>query len=159
MTAREIDPSGAPWCPYLDAEHLDVFHAHDIPLAGTFRVGGQPVLFLCAVGQTYRNSVWAYLDLTDVEADRLAGATWTSTSEMVADLEVMFADRTAGFVFAQDNLVAFEGTVDVGDLMDAVMAFMERVMSATEVAISPRDRRRSQQAGADAVLRELSPTG
>lgn len=159
MTGREIDPDGAPWCPYLRADNLDVFHAHDIPLAGTFRVGEQQVLFLCAVGQTYRNSVWAYLDLTCAEAERLAGASWASTSAMVAELEAMFAGRSAGFAFARDNVIAFEGTVAVGDLMDAVMAFVEQVMSATEVAISPADRRRSQQAGADAVLRELSPTG
>lgn len=159
MTAREIDPDGAPWCPYLGATALDVFHAHDIPLAGTFCIGDQPILFLCAVGQTYRSSVWAYLDLTDAEAERLAHATWASTLEMVADLEGMFTGRTAQFAFARDNAVVFEGTVEIDELMAAVMAFVEKVMSATEVQISPQDRRRSQQAGADAAMRELSPTG
>lgn len=159
MTAREIDPDGAPWCPYRGVTEIDVFHAHDIPLAGTFRVGDQAILFLCAVGQTYRSNVWAYLDLTDAETETLAHATWASTPEMVGELESMFTGRTARFAFARDNAVAFEGTVETDDLMAAVMAFVEKVMSTTEVQISPQDRRRSQQAGADAAMRELSPTG
>lgn len=165
MNPDAIVAAGLPaWQPNRRAVEVDALHVHDIPLIGTFRVGGASVVFACLAGATSRTSIWAYIELDKSALSALENLDF----ETSGDLEVWVHEQaTPGckvvFAVARDGDVhnwSVETIEEDEALLDAAVRFMDLEITALESkrgASPDAIRRQAAQARADATLRVLEP--
>jgi hypothetical protein len=140
-----------PWLPNGQATDLEVLHAHDIPLGGTFAVGSKRVLFLCVTGATERSSVWAYKVISKEELDDLQRRDFTGPEELEDFAQDLFLNDTAVIAYALDSAVRTWAIAPITEgVPEAVVPFLEDTLHASE-----SERHRAAQARADATRTAL----
>ena len=91
-----------PWSPRPATTNLDVWHEYEIPLAGTFRLDDQLVLFTVVGDPSADLTVWAYRYLSADEAASVEEATFASVDELRERVQSLFASHKAVFALAND---------------------------------------------------------
>lgn len=61
-----------PWLPAPGVTERLVLHEYDIPLAGLLEQHGSVYLYSCLLGEVEALNVWAYVLVSDEEAERIA---------------------------------------------------------------------------------------
>lgn len=132
-----------PWQPSHAARDVEVWHRYDFPMAGTYRLQNHLILFT-VIGDTSQNlSVWAYVPVTGVDADRVNDAEFASPSEMRVFIEDIFAGKEAAFALAKNLRVWKWARHQVAPNKDGLLeaatgALTEMVKAITDKREPPR---------------------
>lgn len=143
-----------PWLPSAQATGLDVLHAYNIPLAGTFDSGGKKILFLCVTGATSRSNVWVYKHLTPSERKKLESAEFDGPDDLETVAHALFKGHQAALAYAVDGRISKWSTKVIRDsVLLSVVQFLEETLKA-----SVDQHRRAAQARADVTKAALEGT-
>ncbi|MEU4538573.1 hypothetical protein AB0G15_27370 [Streptosporangium sp. NPDC023825] len=148
-----------PWRPRPEATELDVWHEYEIPLTGTFRLGGQPVLFTQVLESSHGLSAWAYVCLEPEEGDEASMITFASTDEMREFVEAKFRGREAVLTLARDDRIIDQWTRSrvKEDLSSTFEDFLNGIIRSVNEVSDPEQRIRAKFAGLEAAGSELAP--
>jgi hypothetical protein len=137
-----------PWSPRAEASDLDVWHEYETPLVGTFVLRGTTVLFTVIGDAGTRLSVWAYVCLTDDEAEAASTVEFGSAEELQAYANELFMSRKVVFALADDLLIDRWSPLFVKDeLLEAASGFMTDILNA----LDPKTKFEAKLAEANAV--------
>jgi hypothetical protein len=140
-----------PWLPSSQATDLEVLHAHDIPLGGTFADGSRRVLFLCVTGAVERSSVWVYKVISTEELAELQDRDFKGPDELEEFAQGLFLDKKAVIAYALDGVVrAWTPLRITGGVPEAAVRFLEDTVHASAAEL-----RRAAQARADVTRTTL----
>ncbi|MCD0450584.1 hypothetical protein LO762_15495 [Actinocorallia sp. API 0066] len=138
-----------PWAPRAGSGDLEVWQEYEVPQVGTFRLGGQVVLFTSIDVASARTTVWAYRVLSPAEADAAADVTFGSAEELKDYVDALFRHQKAVLALASDLLIDKWAPVDVGDdLLKTAVGFLGDLLKATA---TPREAFRGAVAAVETV--------
>lgn len=125
-----------PWQPSREAHDTEVWHRYDHPMAGTYKLGDDLVLFTLIGDTSNHLSVWAYVPLLQSDLEKVDCAEFDTPTEMREFIESMFAGREATFALAKDLKVwrwtRYNVSSRLGLLPAATAALAEMVRSITD---------------------------
>jgi hypothetical protein len=111
-----------PWRPSADAGDVDVWDRFDFPTPGTYRLGGNLIIFTLITTAAGR-SLWAYVPVPAEFEDAIAGTRLDSDAEFTAFVARCFAGRYAVFAAAQDfRITAKSDGILIGTSRYALLA-------------------------------------
>lgn len=111
-----------PWEPSPAAEDVDVWYKFDFPLAGTYRLDGDLILFLLITTAGDR-SLWAYVPVPADRARAVTEAQFDGEAELRAYVARCFSDQKAVFAVAQDfTIMVTSDGVPIGTGRHALLA-------------------------------------
>lgn len=97
-----IQSGGQPWEPCADITDLDIWHQYDVPLVGTFRFRGNPMMFAALNPADPKLTFWCYIELSAADL-ALIPDTWDSVEDMYSLLSYLYKNRTIGFAVAEND--------------------------------------------------------
>jgi hypothetical protein len=144
-----------PWSPNEHAQNLDVWHALEVPYAGTFDFDGETVLFT-AIGEldsTMLTATWAYTCVGHDVPDAFA-----SFDDMDDWIHTRFDGSEAVYAHTQDlRIKEYSGCEKVSSLEDGVVNFLENLLKTLERKHpSPRVVVAARQAAVEEAERDLA---
>jgi len=127
-----VQPGRLPWSPVSAAVDLDVWHEHEVPLVGTYRLEEQVVLFTVVGDSSDDLTVWAYRCLSADEAATAEELSFDSVGELREHVEGLFVRREAVFALASDLIIEKWTPADIEDgLLSAAVTFLKGIVTAT----------------------------
>lgn len=91
-----------PWRPVPEADDVDIWEKLDFPIRGTYRIGGELVIFTLITTAASR-SLWAYVPAS-AEAAKVIAANprFETEADFTAFLDGCFTNREVVFAAAED---------------------------------------------------------
>ncbi|GAA0968365.1 hypothetical protein GCM10009555_013620 [Acrocarpospora macrocephala] len=142
-----------PWSPSAQALDLDVWHQYEVPLAGTFVWDGQTVLFTVVGDASEPLSIWAYVSLSENEAEGLQDLEFDTDDELRDFVTGKFSRRNVVLALAYDLSLSEWSPVELeGDLLHGAVKFIQDVVKAHNPNGDPGTELRAGLAAADVVV-------
>ena len=144
-----------PWLPTETARDLDVWWMHDVPFAGTFRMGTDTIVFTVVGDPDLGVSTWACTSLTDADLATLEDHVFDDVDAMFSYVDELFAGRDAVFVLARHDQVTWWTPITIEQdetLLSAANRFLDVILDQMKAD----NRSRIERAQVDAAMRELS---
>jgi hypothetical protein len=141
-----------PWEPSAAAEDVDVWYKFDLPLAGTYRLGDDLLLFLLITTAGDR-SLWAYVPVPADRARAVTEAQFNGEAELQAFAAGCFSAQKAVFAVAQDfTIMVTSDAVPVGTGRHALLAAATAWYATRIAALLNREVEPAPEAGAGELL-------
>lgn len=107
MNLDQVVQRGCPaWRPSEAASDLDVWHANDAPMIGTFTLGDGRMLFTCVGDVDSPSTIWAYAPLSPAEVGEFEDIEFDSLLDMFERVSQVFDGRDAVYAYARDYEVS-----------------------------------------------------
>lgn len=141
-----------PWEPSAAAEDVDVWYKSDFPLAGTYRLGDDLILFLLITTAGDR-SLWAYVPVPADRARAVTEAQFNGEAELQAFVARCFSAQKAVFAVAQDfTIMVTSDGVPIGTGPHALLAAATAWAATRLAALLDREVEPAPEANAGELL-------
>lgn len=158
MTTVKVTKGLKPWLPTPEACNLDVWHAYDGPLVGTFTQKGRKALFVNVLGEHDGAAVWAYTYLSARDAGSLEDKLFESVEDMNTAIADLCGGQIVTFALTSDSSIRNFGDVAMDadqSLLAGALTFCRTLVEALASSGHEAQEQHVQRVELQAMARQL----
>jgi hypothetical protein len=121
----QIELGRRPWQPTEDAESVEVFDFHDMPLAGIIRQHDVLFAYWCVDGAPQQASIWSYVWIDDSERSQLE-----DSDDLYTTLDELMSQRARVIALAEESKGIIETALVERD--ESMRAYWSQLLDQTE---------------------------